>query len=207
MNKNKTLLSTLATAAALVLAPAAYAATVIDTGTPNGSGGFPLAFDGTDWVAAKVSFAQATTIAGISGYILGGASGDTFDISLYADGAKPGWQVATTTATYGSAGWNGASDLDWTVAAGTWWIEFEVNWNDTLGSSPFDEGAVFTTGVAHGVPTFTTPDDGFSYFDNGATSIGLQVTTASTVPWPASASTMLAGLALLAALGIARRNA
>ena len=203
MNKNKTLFSMLATAAALAIAPAAQAAT-IDTGTPTGAGGFPLAFDGTDWVATKVSFAQATTIDSISGYILGGANGDTFDISLYADGAKPGWQEATTTATYGSVGWNGASGLGWTVAAGSFWIEFEVNWNDTIGSSPFDEGAVFTTGVAHPVPTFTTPDGGFSYFDNGATSIGLQV---STVPWPATASTMLAGLALLAALGIARRRA
>lgn len=203
---NNTLVCTLATAAALALAPAAQAATSIDTGTPTGDALFGFAFDGNDPVAAKVTFANATTISAISGYFLGGGNGETFDVSLVAGGTKPtsGSQVFTTTATYGSDGWNGASGLGWNIAAGTYWIEFEVNWNDTLGQSMSDGPLVLPTGVAHPVPTFTSGDGGFTYFDNGATSIGLQV---STVPWPATAWTMLAGVAMLASLARARRRA
>ena len=203
---NKTLLSALITAAALALAPAAHAATAVDTGTPTGDALFGFVFDGNDLVAAKVSFAKATTIDAISGYFLGGGNGETFDISLYADGAKPtlAAQAFTTTATFGSDGWNGASGLGWNVAAGTYWVEFELNWNDTLGQSMSDGPLVFPTGVAHPVPTFTSGDGGFTYFDDGATSIGLQV---STVPWPTAPWTMLAGVAMLASLGRARRRA
>ena len=198
MNNKNTLLSTLASAAALVLAPAAQAAS-IDTGTPTGSG-FPLAFDSTDSVAAQVSLANATVIDSILGHMLGVTAGDTFDISLYADnGGVPdsrSWATYTTTATYGADGWNGASGLGWTVAAGTYWIQFEMNWDDS------EDSVLFDVGVPHAVTTMTTADNGVSY--SVAPSIGLQV---STVPWPATASTMLAGLALLASLAVARRRA
>lgn len=202
----RTLLSTLAAVAALALAPIAHATAAVDTGTPSGDPLFGFAFDANDWVATKVTFANATTIDSISGYLLGGGDGETFDIALYADGAKPTSlsQLGAATAIFGSDGWNGASGLGWHVAAGTYWIEFELNWNDTLGSSMSDGPLVFTTGVPNPVPTFTTPDSGFTYFDDGATSIGLQV---STVPWPASVWTMLAGVAMLASLGLARRRA
>jgi len=196
---NKSLLSA---ALALALVPAAHAAATIDTGTPTGGAVGGLVLDGSDWIAAKVTFDQTAVIRGVSGYILGGADGDTFDISLHADGPKPGWQLFTTTATFGEDGWNGASGLAWSVAAGTYWIEFEVTGNDTLGSSTFGGPVVLPTGVAHPLPTSATPDWGFSY-DASAQSIGLQV---STVPWPASAGTMLAGLALLASAAVARRR-
>ena len=62
-------------------------------------------------------------------------------------------------------------------------------------------GALFDVGVAHPVTTATTSDWGFTY-DPSAQSIGLKV---STVPWPASAALMLAGLGLLSAFGVARR--
>ena len=196
---NKTLASI---ALALALVPAAHAAATIDTGTPTGGAVGGLAFDGSDWIAAKVTFDQATVIGGVSGFVLGGTDGDTFDISLYADGAKPGWQLFTTTATFGADGWNGASGLAWTVAPGSYWIEFEVNGNDTLGSTPTSTGALLDTGVAHPVQTATTPDWGFSY-DVSASSIGLQV---SVVPEPTGALQVLAGMLLLSTLSFARRR-
>ena len=197
---NKTLLSTLAAAAALALSSAAHAATVvIDTGTPVGSD-FPLVLDSSDSVAAKVSFANATTVDSIYGHMLGVTAGDTFDISLYADKSgvpdSRSWSMYTFTATYGADGWNGTSGLGWTVAAGTYWIQFEMNWDDS------EDSVLFDVGVPQAVTTKTTADNGLDY--SVAPSIGLQV---STVPWPASASTMLAGLALLASLAIARRRA
>ena len=195
---NKTFLAT----ALLALAPFAQAATVVDTGTPNGSAVGSLVFDGSDWVAAQVSFADAATIDAIAGHILGGTSGETFDISLYDGGATPGAQLFTTTATYGIDGWNGASGLGWTVAPGSYWIEFEVNWNDTLGTTSTATGALFDTGVAHPVQTATTPDWGFTY-DASAQSIGLQV---SVVPEPAGALPLLGGMLLLSTLSFARRR-
>jgi hypothetical protein len=198
---NKTLLTSLA-AAAFALAPSAHAALVVDTGTPNGSAVGSLVFDGSDWVAAQVNFANAATIDAIAAHILGGTAGETFDISLYEGGATPGAQVATTTATFGIDGWNGASGLDWTVAPGSYWIEFEVNWNDTLGTTSTATGALFDTGVAHPVQTATTPDWGFTY-DASAQSIGLQV---SVVPEPTGALQLLGGMLLLSTLGLARRR-
>jgi hypothetical protein len=200
---NPSLLSSLAAAAAaLGLAPCAQAALVVDTGAPNGSAVGSLVFDGSDWVAAQVDFAHAATIEAIATHMLGGSAGETFDISLYDGGATPGAPLFTTTATYDADGWNGASGLAWTVAPGSYWIEFEVNGNDTLGTTPTSTGALLDTGVAHPVPTAATPDWGFTY-DASAQSIGLQV---SVVPEPAAALQVLAGMLLLSTLSLARRR-
>jgi hypothetical protein len=199
---NRTAIASLSATALLALAPLAQAAAVVDTGTPNGSPIGALVFDGSDWVAAQVAFANAATIDAVAGHLLGGTAGETFDIALYEGGATPGVPLFATTATFGADGWNGASGLDWTVAPGSYWIEFEVNSNDTLGSTPTTTGALFDTGVAHPVQTATTPDWGFSY-DASAQSIGLQV---SVVPEPTGALQVLAGMLLLTSMAFARRR-
>ena len=199
---NKPHLSMLVAAAMFALAPAARAALAVDTGTPDGGAVGALVFDGSDWIAAQVSFATATTIDGIAGHLLGGRAGETFDIALLAGGDAPGAQQFITTATYAADGWNGASGLGWTVPAGSWWIEFEVNSNDTLGDTPTATGALFDTGVARPVPTATTADWGFTY-DASASSIGLQVTT---VPEPGTVPQLAAGALLLASMAVARRR-
>ena len=201
----KTLLATFCAAALCALAPHAQAATVVDTGTPNGGAVGALAFDGVDWVAAQVTFTQAARIGAIQGHVLGGTAGETFDVSLFsADGGPgPGTLLYTATATFGADGWNGVSGLGgWQVGAGSYWIEFEIQGDDSLGSSSVT-GALFDTGAPHPLATAAfTSDAGFSYAD-GPASFGLRV---STVPWPSSASLMLAAVALLSALGFARRQ-
>ena len=194
----KSLLATFSAAAALLaLAPHSQAATVVDTGAPDGNAVGALAFDAFDWVAARVTFSQAATIDAIQGHVLGGAAGETFDISLFAADGASGPDSAplyTTTATFGADGWN--------VAAGSYWIEFEIQGDDSLGSSSVT-GALFDTGAPHPLATTAfTSDAGFSYAQ-APLSFGLRV---STVPWPASASLMLAGVALLSTLGRARRR-
>jgi hypothetical protein len=195
----KTLFITFSASALLALAPLAQAATVVDTGTPSGNPVGALAFDGFDWVAGQVTFTQAARIDAVQGHILGGATGETFDISLHAAdaGASPGTLLYSTTATYGADGWNGAAGLGgWHVAAGSYWIAFEIQGDDTLGSSSVT-GALFDTGAPHPLATTAwTSDAGFSYVDSPL-SFGLRV---STVPWPSSAWLMLAGLVLVSTL-------
>ena len=205
----KSLLASLSAATLLALALPAQAATVVDTGTPNGQPVGALAFDSFDWVAAQVTFASASTVDAIQGHILGGATGETFDISLFANdgGAGPGSLLYTTTATFGSDGWNGAAGLGgWNVAAGSYWVEFEIQGADTLGSSSVT-GALFDVGAPNPLATtVSTNDAGFSY-QASPLSFGLRVdaSVASTVPWPSSAALMLAGLACLFVPTLVRR--
>jgi hypothetical protein len=194
----KTLLATFCTAAAL--ASPTQAATVVDTGTPTGAG-LPLVFDASDWVAARIDVARQTTIDSIAGHLLGGSAGESFDISLYTGFAAPDQPLYTATAAYGSSEWSGASNLAWSVGPGSYWIEFELQPGQTLGSGSLT-GALFDVGVAHPVTTATTSDWGFTY-DASAQSIGLQVTS---VPEPAQQAMLLAGLMLLTTLGLARRR-
>lgn len=199
------LIASLSAAALLALAPLAHAATVVDTGTPNGQAVGSLAFDGFDWAAARVSFAQAAAIDSIQGHMLGGTAGETFDISLFATdaGTGPGSLLYTTTATFGADGWNGVSGLDgWTVAPGSYWVEFEIQGDDTLGSSSVT-GALLDVGAPNPLAlTATTSDGGFSY-QPGALSFGLRV---SSVPEAAGALQLAAGMLLLSSLSLARRR-
>ena len=205
----KSLLASLSAAALLALALPAHAAIVVDTGAPNGQPVGALAFDSFDWVAAQVTFANASNVDAIQGHILGGATGETFDISLFANdgGTGPGSLLYTTTATFGTDGWNGASGLSgWNVAAGSYWVEFEIQGADTLGSSSVT-GALLDVGAPNPLAnTVSTSDAGFSY-DASPLSFGLRVDAdaVSAVPWPSSASLMLAGLACLSGLSLVRR--
>jgi hypothetical protein len=203
-------LTTLSAAALLAAAPLAHAALVVDTGAPNGSAVGALAFDSIDWTAAQVSFATASNVNAIQGHILGGAAGETFDISLFADDAAqgPGTLLYTATATYGAAGWNGISGLSgWTVGAGSYWIEFEIQGTDTLGSSSVT-GALLDLGAPSPLAlTASTSDAGFSY-GSGTLSLGLRVdaTAVSAVPESAAAWQLMAGTLLLTTLSAVRRR-
>jgi hypothetical protein len=196
--------------ALLATASLAHAATVVDTGTPNGAAVGALAFDAVDWTAAQVSFAQASNVNAIQGHILGGAAGETFDVSLCASDAAhgPGTLLYTATATFGSDGWNGVSDLSgWTVAAGSYWVEFEIQGDDTLGASSVT-GALLDLGAPKPVAlTASTGDGGFSYQDD-ALSFGLRLdaSAVSAVPEASSAWQVVAGMLLLTSLGVARRR-
>jgi hypothetical protein len=208
----KSLLASFSAAACLALSQGAQAAVVVDTGTPGGSAVGALAFDGIDWVAAQVTFAQAAHIDAVQGHVLGGTTGETFDISLFADdaGPGPGTLLYTTTATFGADGWNGVAGLaGWSVAAGHYWIGLEIQGGDTLGSGSVT-GALLDQGAPNPLAvTASTSDGGWSWQGAAAAplSFGLRIdaSAVSAVPWPASASLMLAGVALLSALSFVRR--
>ena len=200
----------LSIAALLAATHLAHAATVVDTGAPDGSAVGAVAFDSIDWTAAQVSFAQASSVDAIRGHVLGGAAGETFDISLFADDAAqgPGTLLYTTTATFGSDGWNGAAGLSgWTVAAGSYWIEFEIQGADTLGSSSAT-GALLDLGAPAPLAVTASTSDGGSSYAADALSIGLRVdaSAAPAVPEPAAILQLAAGATLLASLALVRRR-
>jgi hypothetical protein len=193
---------TMTAAAALALAAAtAHAATVVDTGTPNTSPVGGLALDGNDWVAGEITLGSATTLGAVQGYISGDTAGETFTVALYGSraGGVPGTLLDSATATYGADGWNGLSQAGWTVGPGNYWVAFEVGPNDTLASN--DLFSVMNTGAPN-------PLAGTAYYDGSgfhaySESIGLRVTS---VPEPASAWLLAAGLGLLGAAARRRRG-
>lgn len=172
----------------------AQAALVVDTGAGTTSGGNSL--DGTDWLAGKVTFADALTITSVSGWLkdLEGA-GNSFTIALYSDAANlPGNLLQSATATIstvaGVAGWNGASGLNWSVNAGSYWVAFEVGGNDNLsmGVAPLN--------APQPLSAYAFNDGGISGYQTTSSSFGVQV---AAVPEPESYALMLAGLGLIGA--------
>jgi hypothetical protein len=208
----KNLLAPIAAASLLCAAASASAASIVDTGSPDGVAVGSFAIDGSDWFAAEVDFATASQVDSVLGHVLGGSAGETFHVSLYADnGTLPGAQLYTATATFAADGWNGVAGLTgWNVAAGTYWVGLEVTPDDTLGSASFT-GAL----LDHGAPTLLantaySSTGGLSYSLSApqALSIGLRLdaTSVSAVPWPASGPLMLSGLLVLAACAAVRRR-
>lgn len=123
MNKYLTIAGSLA----LMFAVNANAAFVVDTGTPDNKG-FPYLLNHNQSLIGQVTFNQSLTLNSIEAYILtdGSDSGATFAISLYSDNANTvGDLIKSKSATYLADGWNGASALNWSVDAGTYWIGIE----------------------------------------------------------------------------------
>ncbi len=189
--------SILATTMLLAFASQANAALLEDTGTPSGPG-FALALDGNDWLAGMVHFNASTLISGIQAYLGGGDNGDSFTVSLYDNtGNLPGNLMGSAGAIFGNTGWNGVSNLNWSVGAGDYWVALEVQGSDTLafGTAP--------VGAPHPL-TLTAFNPGSGYqLTNQPLNFGLQV-AGETVPVPAAA--WLLGSGLLGLAGFARKR-
>jgi hypothetical protein len=198
----KTLLSL-----ALLAAVQANAALVVDTGAPTGAG-FPLSLDGNDWLAGQVSFGQALTINSIKGWLNDGTDGlgsETFTVALYADsGNSVGSLLNSTTGqfltTQGVDAWNGASNLNWSVGPGKYWVAFEVQTGDSFGGTA-------AIGAPAPLANYAFNDGSYlGYHAMNGYPIGIQVdATIAAVPEPATTAMLLAGLGLVAV--VRRRKA
>jgi hypothetical protein len=113
---------------------------LLNTAVPSGSLAMSNTLDSGDWLAEKFTVAAATQIDSVSAYVLSldklADAGKTFTIALYADNggnlpalnfaADNQGQIFQTTATYNADGWNGVGGLNWSVAAGSYWLALEV---------------------------------------------------------------------------------
>lgn len=166
----------------------ALAATTIDTGAPSGNG-FSLALDSTDWLAGQISFNQASTIQSIKTYLDDNGNGaGSFTIALYLDSAShlPGDLLNSWSAS-GASGWNGVSNMNQAVAAGSYWVALEIQGSDTFsGLAP--------TGVATPLAKYAFNAGGYQGYQSMPDAFGLQVVA---VPEPESYAMLLAGLGLI----------
>jgi hypothetical protein len=194
-------LFSLSAVALLVCSLSATAATVVDTGTPNGLATGAYALDSSDFYAGQVSFASGGSITAISTHVLGATAGETFSLALYSNGAGnlPGNALYVATATLAANGWNGALALSgWTVAAGTYWVAVEVREGDTAGTGSAT-GSLLDKGAPAPLAR-TAFNDGSGYAVSAAPlSFGLRIEgTVVAVPEPAPWALMAAGLGLMA---------
>lgn len=118
----------------------AHSAVIVDTGPgPSGLPGNLWAFNGGDKFAGQFVLSENTSITAIQGWMgtFVNSSGLDFDVHVYSDtNGLPGpslFSGSTSAAapTNVPAGeqvgfdWNGLSNLNWNLAAGTYWVTFE----------------------------------------------------------------------------------
>ncbi|WP_342616648.1 PEP-CTERM sorting domain-containing protein [Rhodoferax sp. GW822-FHT02A01] len=181
----------------------AHAELAVNTGTPDNTGS-QIAVDSADWLAGQVTFNQAYQVNSISAYLDQlFPGGNDFSITLYSNTSanKVGSQLYSSTATFTGTGWNGASNLNWTVDSGTYWIGLEVS--DTQGSN------LVAPQIATGTPltrTAITSGNGYDSHQSGASAyqFGLRVDVAP-VPEPTSVAMLLAGIGLIG-VALKKRN-
>ena len=180
--------------AATLLTTAAGAATLIDTGTPDGSRS-AYALDSSDFLAVAFDAPQQWRIDSVAAFLEGGVHGDHFTIALYQDApGKPGDLLAAKAVSFAADGWNAASGLAWALpGAGHYWLALE----SVDGSFTAPAGGVVMPGA-------TAFSDGsyLGYQAYPGIQFGLQVTGA--VPEPTTWLLLMGGLGLVA--GAARRR-
>lgn len=202
-----------AAAAALLVASLPLTAhagpTVFATGTPTGGLGNSLTVDSSNWVAERFTLSSATTIDSLQAYVMSTDAGDiglNFTVALYADrpGAKAlpalnfyaadNGQLAHTSVTFSGNGWNSsATGLNWSLAAGSYWVALEA------GSAGFLQAPTGAVPAASAVAYFD--GSGLNYKPTGVSdSFGVAITA---VPEPTTLVLALAGLGLV---GLSRRR-
>lgn len=180
----------LALAAPLLLAGAAQAVTLIDTGTPTGAG-TPGVVSSNDFLSVQFTATDAWRIDRVAAYLTG-SGGDHFALSLYQDAVThvPGELVASTTVSFTGDGWNGAAALGWHLTSGSsYWLGVEGV--DGYFSAPV--GGLTMPGVT----AFSDGSHQGAYQPYPGIQFGLQVTGA--VPEPATIALLLAGLLVVGA--------
>lgn len=209
-------LSVLVMGAALAFSASSQAATIdlINTQAPAGSSIGANTLDSANWLAERFTVDGPVVIDSISVFLTSmdasADQGKNFTLALYnSAGSTPALnfnsadqgQVQQTSATYLQDGWNGVSGLNWSLAAGSYWLAVEVG--DGANSATSLMASTGATPAAEAVATYV---GGQRYqAATAADTFGLQI-TAAPVPEPDQWALLLAGLGTCAILRARRQT-
>lgn len=184
----------------------AQGAVLIDTGTPSGSTYAPICRDDNyglhcnNSVALKVNLSQTTNITGVQSYFLYYADPRDITVALYNNlDNLPGQELYNNILSVEGNGWYGASNLDWLVDAGSYWVSFEVRKGQFFSgglviTAPNPIESAFSSSYGE-----TWSNVGYEY----AAGLILEGTPIAAVPESESYAMILTGLGVV---GFATRN-
>jgi hypothetical protein len=168
--------------AGFILPGNASAQTLLDTGTPAGTGA-PIILSTSQWIAGEFAATSGEDITQLAAYLTQGVGqpGDTFTFDIYSStgftsraSQRPA-PVLSTTGTFTVNGWNSVS-VNWTpTTTGDYWLALQVaSTTDTRGlDAPAEASA--STGIAPALAFAYAPSSG-QYTTSGAVPVGLMVT-------------------------------
>lgn len=232
----KTLLFATLFVASIFCPTAAQALPIVDTGSSSTSGtaGNVLSsserrtsFSGKSasaWLSAEFNLGQGYTITDVEGWIslrrpayppTGDAWGNTFRIAIYGDGGETpnvsnvllSQEFTIDKSTVNTAGWRGLHGLNLDLAAGTYWVAFEVPAfvggvaNNTWGVMPTNNPAVPNP---LGNEAYLSSSQGNVWIASDNTNIGVRIS--APVPEPAEWTMLIAGLLVIGFIARRRRE-
>jgi hypothetical protein len=186
--------------AVLWVPTAATASTLVDTGTPTGTGGSLLLYGAQSLAAQFAVSAGETSLGTLSAYLTQGTAepGNTFTFDIYqtlpTSSNRTPQPLFSTVATWKQNGWTTVT-VDWTLpSTGDYWLVL-TNPSSGRGAYQFDAPVLSSTSAGP-VPALAFETAGASGFFSPST-IGFGVEVDS-VPEPSSAVLALIGAVLMA---------